>query len=327
MSDERTMVEALNLALREEMDRDDNVMVLGEDVGADGGIFRVTKGLIDDFGESRVMDTPLAEAGIVGVSVGMALAGLNPVAEMQFSGFSYFAFHQIEGHVARMRWRSRGRFTLPLVIRMPFGGGVRALEHHSESREAYFAHTPGLRTVIPSGPRNACTLLKAAIRSPDPVIFLEPKAAYRAFREEVPEGLDPAQLDKADIRRKGADITMISYGAMLRRTLEAAETLAEEDGVEAEVIDLPTLAPLDAETIGASVRRTGRAVVVTEAPLSFGPAGEIAARIAEEAFVYLEAPVNRVTGWDVPMPFFAREQSYLPDARRITNAARVTLAY
>ncbi|WP_286829901.1 MULTISPECIES: alpha-ketoacid dehydrogenase subunit beta [Kordiimonas] len=327
MSDQRTMVDALNLALHEEMKRDDNAILLGEDVGVDGGIFRVSKGLIETFGEERVIDTPLAESGIVGTAIGMAMAGLRPIAEMQFSGFSYFAYHQIESHAARMRWRSRGRYHVPLVVRMPYGGGVRALEHHSESREVIYTHTPGLRTVIPSGPKNACQLLKAAIRDPDPVIFLEPKAVYRSVKEEVPEDLDPLPLDKAAHVREGDELTFVSYGAMLHRTLEAADRLQEEDGISCDVIDLLTLAPLDAATVVKSASQTGRVVVVTEAPQSYGPAAEIAARVAEDAFVKLEAPVGRVAGYDIHMPFFAREQSYLPSVDRITDTARYTLEF
>jgi len=320
-----TMVQALNLALHQEMKRDEDVVVLGEDVGVDGGVFRVTEGLLDEFGERRVMDTPLAESAIVGASLGMAIYGLRPVCEIQFSGFSYLGFHQLESHTARMRWRSRGAYSAPLVLRTPYGGGVRALEHHSESREAYYAHTPGLAMVIPSGPRNARALLVSAIRHPDPVIFYEPKAIYRAFREEVPEEEETLPLGKAQIVREGGDLTMISYGAMLRPTLEAAETLAEEDGVETEVIDLRTISPLDHETFAQSVRKTGRAVIVNEAPRSFGPAAEIVARLVERSFWYLEAPIRRVTGYDIVIPYFAYEKTYLPDAWRIVRAARETL--
>lgn len=322
---ERTMIEALNAALRQAMDRDESVYVLGEDVGVDGGIFRLTDGLIERFGEERVIDTPLAESGIVGLSLGMAINGLKPVCEMQFSGFSYFAFHQIESHVARMRWRSRGRYHLPMVIRMPYGAGVRALEHHSESQEVYFAHTPGLKTVIPSTPRTAKALLTAAIRDPDPVIFMEPKALYRAFREEVPDDDETMEIGKARQVREGDALTFVAYGAMVRRAVEAAETLAEEDGAEAAVIDLQTIAPLDHETVAKSVKQTGRAVIVHEAPRSFGPAGEIIARLNETVFYYLERPVARVTGYDVHTPYFAREQDYLPHQARILAAARQTL--
>jgi pyruvate dehydrogenase E1 component beta subunit len=254
-----TMVQAINLALRQEMEKDDRVIVLGEDVGRDGGVFRVTDGLIDQFGEERSVDTPLAESGIVGTSIGMAVYGLRPVCEIQFSGFSYLAFHQIESHAARLRLRSQGQWEVPLVIRAPYGGGIRALEHHSESREAYYAHTPGLKMVIPSSPRNARALLISAIRDPDPVIFFEPKFVYRAFREEVPEEEETMPLGKPQKVREGKDLTVISYGAMMRATLEAAETLKEEDGVEAEIIDLLTISPLDHRPFTESVKKTGRA--------------------------------------------------------------------
>lgn len=320
-----TMVQAINLALRQEMEKDDSVIVLGEDVGRDGGVFRVTDGLVDKFGETRAVDTPLAESGIVGMSIGMAVYGLKPVCEIQFSGFLYLGFHQLECHAARLRWRSRGRFQVPLVLRAPYGGGVRALEHHSESREAYYAHTPGLKMVIPSGPRNARALLVSAIRDPDPVIFFEPKAVYRAFREEVPEEEETLPLGKSQLVREGKDLTMISYGAMMQPTLEAASSLREEEGVEAEVIDLLSLSPLDDEIFVKSVHRTGRVVIVHEAPRSFGAGAEIVSRLMEKAFYYLEVPIARVTGFDVPMPLFSREQAYLPHTRRILTAARKLL--
>lgn len=319
-----TMVEALNLALHQEMEGDEDVLVLGEDVGEDGGVFRVTEGLLDKFGELRVMDTPLAESSIIGTSIGMAMYGLKPVCEVQFSGFTYLAFQQLESHAARMRWRSRGAYHVPMVLRTPYGAGVRALEHHSESREAYYAHTPGLKMVIPSGPRNARALLVSAIRDPDPVVFFEPKAVYRAFREEVPEEEETMPLGKASVVREGDDITLISYGAMMRPTLEAADQLAE-DGIEADVIDLLTISPLDHETFAESVRRTGRAVIVNEAPRSFGAAAEITARLVEKSFWYLEAPIRRVTAPDVIVPLFAYEQFYLPEAERIVRAVRETL--
>ena len=320
-----TMVQALNLALRQEMKNDDGVIVMGEDVGVDGGVFRVTDALIDQFGEDRVLDTPLAETAIVGMAIGMAVYGLKPVCEIQFSGFSYQNFHQIENHAARLRWRSQGRFNVPMVMRTPYGGGVRALEHHSESREVYWAHTPGLKMVIPSGPRNARALLVSAIRDPDPVIFYEPKAIYRAFREEVPEKEEVMPIGKSQIVREGGDLTMISYGAMMRPTLAAAAELKEKDGVEAEVIDLLTIAPLDDELFVQSVQKTGRAVVVHEAPRSFGPAAEIITRLMEKAFYYLEVPIERVTGFDINMPLFSREKAYLPDAKRILRAANKVL--
>ena len=321
-----TIVQALNRALQQEMEKDDDVIVLGEDVGVDGGVFRVTEGLLEEYGEERVIDTPLAEAGIIGVSLGMAVYGLRPVAEIQFSGFSYLAFHQMETQVARMRWRSQGAYHVPMVLRTPYAGGVRALEHHSESREAYYAHTPGLKMVIPSGPRNARALLLSAIRDPDPVVFFEPKSIYRAFREEVPEAEETLPLGKAQVVREGSDITLIAYGAMMRPTLEAANTLAEEDGVEAEVIDLLTISPLDHETFAESVRKTGRVVIVHEAPRSFGPAAEIVSRLVEKSFWYLEAPIQRITGYDIVIPLFAYEQEYLPDAERVLRAARETLS-
>ena len=322
-----TMVQALNLALAQEMQKDDAVIVLGEDVGVDGGVFRVTEGLIEKFGAERVVDTPLAESGIVGMSIGMAVYGLKPVCEIQFSGFTYQAFHQIENHAARLRWRSQGHLHVPMVLRTPYGGGVRALEHHSESREAFWAHIPGLKMVIPSGPRNARALLVSAIRDPDPVIFYESKALYRALREEVPEAEESLPLGTSQVVRKGKDITLISYGAMLRPTMEAAAQLAAEDGMEAEVIDLLTLAPLDDTQFCASVQKTGHAVLVNEAPRSFGPGAEIAARIMEKSFFYLEAPIVRVTGFDVTIPYFSLEHSYLPGVQRILTAARKTLAH
>lgn len=321
-----TMVQALNLALSQEMEKDDRVLILGEDVGKDGGVFRVTEGLLERFGEERVVDTPLAESAIVGTSIGMALYGLRPVCEIQFSGFDYLNFAQIEGHASRLRHRSQGRFGVPMVLRAPYGGGVRALEHHSESREAYWAHTPGLKMVIPSGPRNARALLVSAIRDPDPVIFYEPKAVYRAFREEVPEEEETMPIGKSRIVREGKDLTVICYGAMLHPTLEAAEELKAKHGVEAEVIDLLTISPLDDELFTQSVRKTGRALVVHEAPRSFGPGGEIVSRLMEKSFYYLEAPIRRVTGFDVIIPLYSRENDYLPSAPRIVRAARETLA-
>jgi pyruvate dehydrogenase E1 component beta subunit len=321
-----TMVQALNLALQQEMEKDDRVIILGEDVGVDGGVFRVTDGLINQFGDQRVLDTPLAESAIVGMSIGMALYGLKPVCEIQFSGFSYQNFHQIENHAARLRWRSRGRYTVSMVLRTPYGGGVRALEHHSESREAYWAHTPGLKMVIPSGPRNARGLLVSAIRDPDPVIFYESKAVYRAFREEVPQKEETLPIGKPQLVRSGKDLTLISYGAMMRPTLQTADELKNTDGVEAEVIDLLTLSPLDEEILIQSVKKTGRAVVVHEAPRSFGAGAEVVSRLMEKAFYYLEAPIERVTGFDVVIPLFSREKAYLPSTERILRAARKVLA-
>ncbi len=321
------MVKALNLALMQEMQRDTDVVIIGEDVGVDGGVFRVTDDLQRTFGSQRVIDSPLAEAAIVGASVGMALYGLRPVCEIQFSGFAFQCFHQIENHAARYRMRSQGRFHCALVIRMPFGGGVRALEHHSESEEQFYAHIPGLKMVIPSGPRNARALLVSAIRDPDPVIFFEAKALYHAAREEVPDEAEALPLGRAQVAREGRDLTFITYGAMLRVAREAAETLKDEDGVEAEIIDLLTISPLDRETITASVRKTGRAVIVHEAPRSFGVGAEIATSLMEGCFLSLEAPIKRVTAYDVPFVGFARERANVPDAPRVLAAARETLAF
>lgn len=319
------MVEALNMALHQEMDNDNDVLVLGADVGVDGGVFRVTEGLIEKFGEQRVIDTPLAEGAIVGTAIGMAAYGLKPICETQFSGFSYYAFQQLESHAARLRWRSRGTYHVPMVLRTPYAAGIRALEHHSESRETYWAHTPGLKMVIPSGPRNARALLLSAIRDPDPVVFYEAKSIYRAFSEDVPDEEETMPLGKAQVQREGADLTLISYGAMMRPTLEAAEILAEDDGIQAEVIDLLSISPLDHETVAASVSKTGRAVVVNEAPRSFSAASEVVARLVEKAFWYLEAPIRRVSAPDVMVPLFAYEQAYLPDTKRVLRAARETL--
>jgi pyruvate dehydrogenase E1 component beta subunit len=320
-----TMVQALNMALRQEMEKDDRVVVFGEDVGLDGGVFRVTDGLLGQFGEERAFDTPLAEAGIAGFAVGLAVYGLRPVCEIQFSGFTYLNFHQIECHASRLRWRSQGRFHVPMVLRAPYGGGVRALEHHSESREAFYAHMPGLKMVIPSGPRNARALLVSAIRDPDPVIFYEPKAVYRAFREEVPEEEETLPLGKSQRVREGGDLTLISYGAMMRPTLEAAVQLKDKEGIEAEVIDLLTISPLDDELFVQSVQKTGRAVIVHEAPRSFGPGAEIVSRIMEKSFFHLEAPIARVTGFDIHMPLFGWERAYIPNVNRIVEAAGKTL--
>jgi len=321
-----TMVQAINLALRQEMARDDRVVVLGEDVGVDGGVFRVTDGLIDEFGPERVMDTPLAESGILGTAIGMAVAGLRPVGEMQFSGFSYLMFGQWEGNATRLRSRTQGQHTCPLVIRMPYGGGVRALEHHSESREATYAHIPGGKVVVPSGPRNARALLLAAIRDPDPVVFMEPKHSYRSFREEVPEQEEVMPLGKAEVVREGDQLTVVAWGAMMRPTLKAVDEVAAA-GASIELIDLLTISPLDSDTICESVKKTGRCVVVQEAPRSFSVASEIIARLNDEVLLYLEAPVKRLTGYDVVTPYFGREKSYIPPASRIVRGLRETLEF
>jgi len=321
------MVQAINLALKQEMERDPTVLVLGEDVGRDGGVFRVTDGLLDLYGAQRVMDTPLAEAGILGTAIGMAIAGLRPVAEMQFSGFSYLMYPQLEGNASRLRSRTQGQITVPLVVRMPFGGGVRALEHHSESREALYAHTPGVKVVIPSGPRNARALLVSAIRDPDPVVFMEPKHSYRAFREEVPEEEETLPIGQAQVVQRGDDLTVVSWGAMMRPVLQAVEQVGQQRGVGIEVIDLLTIAPMDGAAIVESVRKTGRCVVVQEAPKTLGPAAEIIARINDQALLSLEAPVKRVAQPDVVTPYFGREKLYMPDAAHVARALEQTLDF
>jgi pyruvate dehydrogenase E1 component beta subunit len=322
-----TMVQAINRALDQEMARNDRVLVLGQDVGRIGGVFRVTEGLWDKYGPQRVIDTPLAESGILGTSIGMALAGLRPVAEMQFSGFSYLMFPQLEGHAARFRMRTRGRWTVPLVVRMPYGAGVRALEHHSESKEATYAHVPGVKVVIPSTPRNARALLIAAIRDPDPVVFMEPKRSYRAFREDVPEEDEVLEIGKADVVREGTDLTLIAWGAMMRPVLEAAQDVQTRRGASIEIIDLLTITPMDDETIARSVRKTGRCVVVQEASKTLGVASEVIAVINDKALMHLEAPVRRVTGYDVSPPYFARENAYIPSPGRIARAIEETLDF
>ncbi|MBW2260607.1 MAG: alpha-ketoacid dehydrogenase subunit beta [Deltaproteobacteria bacterium] len=322
-----TMVQAINLALHEEMERDDSVIVMGEDVGVDEGVFRVTAGLHEAFGSARVLDTPLAESGILGTAIGMALAGLRPVAEMQFSGFSYLMFPQLEGHGSRFRSRTQGRMTVPLVVRMPYGGGVRALEHHSESREASYAHLPGVKVVIPSGPRNARALMAAAVRDPDPVVFMEPKRSYRVFREEVPEEPEIGQIGRARIAREGSDLTLVSWGAMMRPVLHAAEEVTSSRGASIEVIDLLTISPLDGSAIARSVSKTGRCVVVQEAPRSLGVASEVIAQINDRALMHLEAPVNRITGYDVVTPYFGREMGYIPGPGRIRRGIEETLDF
>jgi pyruvate dehydrogenase E1 component beta subunit len=319
------MVEAVNLALSQEMERDESVCMLGEDIGVNGGVFRATKDLQKHHGESRVMDTPLAECGIVGVAVGMAMYGVRPVVEIQFSGFTMQAFDQIEQNMARLRNRTRGKYTVPMVLRTPYGGGIRAVEHHSESREAYWAHTPGVKVVIPSGPRNARALLAASIREDNPIIFYEPKAVYRAFREEVPDEPELMEIGKAEIVREGKDITLISYGAMMRPCKEAVSDLVDDHGIDVELIDLLTISPMDTETLAASVQKTGRCVIVNEGQRTCGVPSEIIARLNEVAFEYLEAPIKRITGFDIPFPYFQVEEHFLPESEEIVLAIQETL--
>jgi len=322
-----TMVQALNLAMAEAMRENPNVLVLGQDVGQDEGVFRVTEGLLKEFGPDRCIDTPLAEAAIIGGGVGLAFTGFIPICELQFDGFSFQAFHQIENHVRRFRNRTRGRYTCPMVIRMPYGGGIRAIEHHSEAPEATYAHLAGLKVVIPSGPRNARALLRAAILDPDPVIFFEPKASYRAFREDVPDEPETMPIGRGVVTRPGTDVTLVSYGATLRTTLEAAEELADEHNVDAEVLDLLSVAPLDGALITQSVQKTGRAVVIHEAPRHCGVGAEVVARIVEDSLLYLEAPVKRITGFDTLIPYFSNELTYLPDSARIVQGALETVRF
>ena len=322
----RTLVEAINSGLMVEMEKDPSVIVLGEDVGKEGGVFRVTEGLQVKFGPKRVFDTPLAESAIIGVSIGMAVKGLRPVAEIQFEGFLHPAMDQIMNHAARIRNRSRGHYTCPLVIRSPWGGGIHAPEHHSESPEALFAHTPGIKVVIPSSPYDAKGLIISAIRDPDPVLFFEPKRIYRAIKEEVPDGEYTVPIGKAKVIREGSDLTIISWGAMVREVLRAAET-AEKEGFKAEVIDLRTISPMDDETYLESVRKTGRAVVVHEAPPTCGVGAEIIARINEKALLSMQALVVRVTGFDVVMPLFKLENHYLPTPERILRGIRKAMNF
>jgi pyruvate dehydrogenase E1 component beta subunit len=320
------MVEAINLALREEMERDSLVVILGEDVGKEGGVFRVTDGLQAKFGADRVVDTPLAEAGIVAVAFGMAVNGLHPIAEIQFEGFLYPCLDQINNHIGRIRNRSRGRFTSPLVIRTPYGGGIHAPEHHSDSPEAILAHIPGIKVVIPSTPYEAKGLLLSAIRDPDPVIFMEPKRIYRAIREEVLEGDYTIPLGKARLVQEGKDVTIVAWGAMVREVLNAAEQL-KSDKVDVEIIDLRTISPIDAGTIIASIRKTGRGVIVHEAPKTCGLGAEIIALINEQALLSLQAPIERVTGFDIPFPLMKTENYYLPNPKRIVMAVKKVMSF
>ena len=318
------MARALNDALAVALAEDERVVLLGEDIGRTGGVFRVTDGLQERFGEHRVVDTPVAESGIVGAAFGMAVAGLRPVVEIQFLGFSYPAYDQIVSHVGRIRNRSNHRFTAPMVIRMPFGGGIGAAEHHSESSEAIYAHTPGIKVVAPGTPAAAKGLLLAAIEDPDPVVFLEPIRVYRAIKEEVPEGRYTFPIGVAEVVRAGSDVTLVAYGAMLRDALQAAGAL-EGDGVSAEVIDLRTLAPLDAATVVASAQKTGRVVAISEGHRTAGIASEIAALVQERALYSLLAPVERVTGWDTVVPLKRTERHHIPGVGRIVAAVRRTL--
>ena len=321
-----TLIEAITQALAYEMRVDDKVLVLGEDVGVNGGVFRATAGLSAQFGPERILDTPLDETTIAGLTVGMASQGMKPVAEAQFDGFMYPMVDFIVCHAARMRYRTRGRLTCPMVLRVPWGGGIRAPEHHSEANESIFTNVPGLRVVLPSSPQRAYGLLLAAIRDPDPVIYMEPKRIYRQYKEMVVDDGEALPLDVCFVLRDGTDVTLVAWGAQVKEALEAADVLAAE-GISAEVIDVATLRPLDFDTIAESVSRTGRCVIVQEAPRTAGFGAEIAARLAEHSMYDLLAPVERVTGYDTHIPLFRLEMKYLPSVDRVVAAARRAMAH
>jgi len=321
-----TLIEGVNMALAYELEHDEDVFLLGEDIGINGGVFRTTDGLQNSFGENRVIDTPLAESMIAGLSVGMATQGIKPVAEMQFLGFIYSALDQIITQAARMRNRTRGRLSCPMVIRAPFGGGIHAPEHHSESTEALFAHIPGIKVVIPSTPNRAYGLMLAAIRDPDPVIFLEPKRIYRMVKQEVEDSGEAYPLEMCFVDKEGTDVTLISWGAMTHETLQAADELAEA-GISAEVIDVATVSPIDIDTILESVAKTGRVVIIQEAPKSGAVGSEIAAEIAEKGLFNLLAPISRISGFDTIMPYYKLEKKYLPAVSRIVSEAKQLMEY
>ena len=322
----KNIIQAVNDALAAEMRRDQRVVLLGEDIGRFGGVFRATQGLLDEFGSDRVFDTPLAEGGIVGTAIGMALYGLRPVPEIQFADFIYPAFDQIVSEAAKMRYRSGGQYSCPMVIRTPYGGGIRGGHYHSQSPEAYFAHTPGLKVVIPSNPHDAKGLLIAAIRDDNPVIFMEPKRLYRASRGEVPEGDYAVELSKARVVREGEDITVLCYGSMVEIAQQAAEMAASEDGLACEVVDLRTLVPFDVDAVLASAEKTGRVIIVHEAPRTCGFGAELSASISEKAFLHLQAPILRVAGFDTPFPY-ALEERYLPDVQRVYRTLHQCVNY
>ena len=319
------IVQAVNQALREEMRRDDRIVILGEDVGRDGGVFRATEGLLEEFGGDRVIDTPLAESGIIGTAIGMSLYGLNPVPEIQFLDFIYPAFDQIVTNLAKMRYRSGGQYSCHLVVRAPYGGGIKGGHYHSQSSEAYFCHTAGLKVIIPSNPYDTKGLLLSSLRDDDPIIFLEPKRIYRAVKGEVPDGEFSVPIGKARLAREGRDVTIFAYGAMTHVALEAAE-VAHKNGIEVEVVDLRTLVPLDIEAVLGSVQKTGRVIVLHEAPKTAGFGAEISAQIAERAIEYLKGPILRVTGYDTPFPY-TLEEHYMPNVPKIIAAIDKLMKY
>ena len=322
-----TMIQAITEALDQKMAEDSRVMLLGEDIGVNGGVFRATDGLLEKYGPTRVVDTPLAESGLIGSAIGLALNGLVPVVEIQFLAFIYPGFEQIVSHAARMRYRTRGQYHVPMVIRTPYGAGIRGPELHSESVETFFAHVPGLKVVVPATPYDAKGLLIAAMEDPDPVLFLEPTKMYRAFKEEVPEEMYRVPIGKAKVMREGSDISLFAWGAMLRVAEEAAKQLEREQGISCEVVDLRTIYPLDRDAIVKSVKKTGRAVVVHEAHKTAGMGAEIISLINDEALVYLKAPVKRITGFDVPVPQFSIEDDYLPTPARVKSGILETVAF
>jgi pyruvate dehydrogenase E1 component beta subunit len=322
MTENMNIVEAVNAALHDEMEEDEKVIAYGEDVGEDGGVFRATEGLQEEFGEKRCFSSPLAESGIAGTAIGMSLYGFRPVIEMQFSGFSYLAFYQMKEHAARMRIRSRGDYTVPLTMRAPYGGGINALEHHQESPEAFYSHAEGLHVVIPSTPQDTYSLLRKSIQTDDPVVFLEPKKIYRAFKGEVDREKE-VELEKARIAQEGEDVTLISWGAMI----PVAEDAADEIDADVEIIDLRTIYPTDFETVFESVEKTGRAMVLHEAPKSAGFGAEIASRIQENEILHMEAPVERVTGPDIPYPLYTLEDYYMPNKKRAVKGLEKVLEF
>lgn len=324
---QKTMVQAINEALALALEHDPSVIILGQDVGKNGGVFRVTDKLQERFGENRVVDTPLAESAVVGAAIGLAVNGFRPIVEIQFMGFLYAAMDQICSQAARVRYRTKGQFSVPMVIRGPFGGGVRALELHCDSYEAFFTHTPGIKVVVPSNPYDAKGLLLSAIEDPDPVIFFEPMRIYRSIRADVPHGKYTVPLGKANVVREGEDVTVISWGAPVTLATQVAEQLQKEKGISIEIVDLRTLSPLDSKTVMNSIRKTGRAVVLHEAVRTSGFGGEIAARIMEEAFLYLQSPVMRVTGFDTPYPVHQVENDWLPNAERLIKAVEDVLTF
>lgn len=327
MTRKLTIIQAITEALDQKLTEDQRVMLLGEDIGINGGVFRATEGLVEKHGPNRVIDTPLAEAGIIGSSIGLALNGKLPVVEIQFLAFLYPGFEQLVSHAARMRFRTRGQFSVPLVVRTPYGAGIRGPELHSESVESFFAHTPGLKVVAPSNPYDAKGLLISAIEDPDPVIFLEPTRVYRAFKEEVPEEMYRVPIGKAKVVKEGSDLTIFAWGAMMKEALQAAKRMETEKGWNCEVVDLRSLYPLDRDTIVESVKKTGRAIVIHEAHKTAGLGGEIISIINEEALIYLKAPVKRIAGYDVPVPQFSVEDNYLPTIERVTKGIEETVLF